>query len=333
MFKFYKDFVERMLLCLLYLEGNSRDWTKIKEYSLKTWYKGPFDSSPESYNLHRHVKKILDYGNLEDASTTKMREYLVAQINRKDRVEDSNREGNLIDLVVKTLKLPHAKNILAGSNINRLRDAILLNDEQVELREILRRELSCMRCGHTFRSGEMSTVFHSEGGGVEVYCTNCVIPEVVTCDKPGCNVTIGLDSGFEKRLKKLKSTCDCHAEVATTAAPVTAEVPTFDQAFQQYAYGYAGESRPPPIRNDPDTEVLAGAGTAFPEPIDVGAARTNWTSITQRLRSTPDFINQFITIPVTVPAYDGTGTNRTAEVAPDDPELVAEPFYEDEDDN
>lgn len=111
-------------------------------------------------------------------------DHLIQAINDEDI---PNKDGDLIDLMVQTLQLPHVQNVLAGGRLNQLKKAILLPSEFGALAERVRaREMSCGHCGSQFRDGEAVTLRHSgdrTSPGI-VYCAACVKPDVIVC--PGC---------------------------------------------------------------------------------------------------------------------------------------------------
>lgn len=177
MIKLYRDSAEQLAMCLHYIMYRAGvEMSEVQNAAARTNNL----SNKEIVAMKRSLRT-------SSSTLTPIKEQfdeLIKAINDEDL---PNKDGDLIDLMVQTLQLPHVQNVLSGGRLTALKKAILLPSEFGALAERVRaREMSCSHCGSQFRDGEAVTLRHSgdrTAPGV-VYCASCVRPDVITC--PGC---------------------------------------------------------------------------------------------------------------------------------------------------
>ena len=103
------------------------------------------------------------------------------------QVTNSEGYSDLIDLMASALQDTGARNVLSGSTLAALREAVLLPGEIATLRaKLAQHRLNCATCGHQFHEGEVaSIVFTPTATGRDasscVYCVACSPPVVTRC--------------------------------------------------------------------------------------------------------------------------------------------------------
>lgn len=178
--RFYKPFVERLLMALIFLRDQGYDMTQPISHAARGVY-GNQD------NLFFQLRKLATRQG-EHPDIHEMIAALGALVEGKEGEE--HKDAELIDLVVDTLQLPYARNILAGQSVDSLRNAILLPNELAGLRTRLQaHEVSCSRCGREMVTGEVVTLVREGRGGNSFYCQRCagiyIGTAYVACNK--CN--------------------------------------------------------------------------------------------------------------------------------------------------
>lgn len=97
------------------------------------------------------------------------------------RSTSSTGGGDLMDEVVKILKLPYGQNVVSGKMMEALRKAILIPEEIAAFsQKVKANELPCVGCGHEFHHQEVATISRV-GGTATIYCLSCLEPEYVSC--------------------------------------------------------------------------------------------------------------------------------------------------------
>jgi len=150
MFRLYRQFVEQVLLILVYLRYGKRvDIGEVNTYATRP-------------SLPLYVTDIANrvLSEEEHLSIDEMISELIRQI-EQHRGDDnkSAREVDLIDNIVSILNLPFARNALNRGTLYALRQALLLPEEMAALNvKLKQRELTCSDCGHILRGGEMVTL-------------------------------------------------------------------------------------------------------------------------------------------------------------------------------
>lgn len=206
MFRIYKDLFRRLFVVTLYLRELGYTYTQANEYVKQSIYKDDTWNGgrpKDAEALRAALKSFLSSGDFYHGGTTldEMATTMAKQLSSTDSVNDRD----LIDTIVRVIGLPHARNILAGGSLNRLREAILLPEELIDLKAQLAQEAFCYGCGHQFLAGEMST-FVSNGGvksGGEWACTRCHKPSYVASERDTKrSLVISQIKGLEACLKK-----------------------------------------------------------------------------------------------------------------------------------
>lgn len=134
-------------------------------------------------------------------------------ITRK-RSKSESTEGDLIDLIVKTLQLPFTAAVLAGRTLNNLRKALLLPEELTGLTSrLVKQEKCCMSCGKDFEPGEAMIYYEpSDSNSTStIMCFACSKPEMVKCGNCKESVPFG-DVYATKRSKG----CENHKKKETS---------------------------------------------------------------------------------------------------------------------
>lgn len=121
-------------------------------------------------------------------------------------------EGDLIDMLIKQLRLPFPSSVLAGPVLENISKALIdPNQMRVLASELEKSECHCGACGHRFVGGEVSTTSIA-GGRVTLLCTLCSPPQTVRC--PTCGETIL----YELLLKRTNhSNCNFHKSSKRTS--------------------------------------------------------------------------------------------------------------------
>lgn len=202
MYRVYKDFIRKMLVTLVYFREQGFSFAHTDNYVRQNIYRdhgGAYVAAEERAALMQALSFYdgLEY-NRKNTNLDELISMMVKQLNSKTELNDRD----LIDTIVRTLGLPYAKNFLAGSSIGRLRDAILVPDELIELKTALTKESSCSGCGHKFENGEMSSFLSSDKGGVFV-CSRCRKPSYVASDTDSkVSIPVSEVKGLQEVLKK-----------------------------------------------------------------------------------------------------------------------------------
>lgn len=177
MIKLYRDSAEQLAMCLYYLLHHTGA-------SMNEVQAGVSRSNGLTSKEILALRRSLRTPSATLESLKEQFDHLIKAISDDDL---PNKDGDLIDLVVQTLQLPHVQNVLSGGRLSQLKKAILLPSEFAALAERVRaRELSCGHCGSQFKDGEAVTLRHSGDRAAPgiVYCASCVKPDVIVC--PGC---------------------------------------------------------------------------------------------------------------------------------------------------
>lgn len=93
--------------------------------------------------------------------------------------EGHSSNEDLIDTIINTLQLPYVSNRISGGNVDRLRRAILLPSERLQLKERLK-EAFCNNC-NTLLSNNEAVVFMLGEYGPILRCLRCATPGIVPC--------------------------------------------------------------------------------------------------------------------------------------------------------
>ena len=187
MIRLYANLAEYLLLSLLYIRTTlgSGATEGVYNNAVNYWYSLKYPDSPSHSKTIEVVRRML--GTRHRSSFEEIDE--VIESLRKSLEASSHQDytgdADLIDLIVNTLQLPHAKATLSGKLLEQLKKAILLPDERAKLTEMVEaKELACEGCGRQLQRGEMMMY----AGYGTFFCHNCEIPNVVACHKCKENV-------------------------------------------------------------------------------------------------------------------------------------------------
>jgi len=105
--------------------------------------------------------------------------------------------GTLLDQVADILLDPRAGSMLSGQALTRMRDLLLLPEEQIRIKQQLEPLQGCPSCGRLL--GDRVLVAHYNG---KVHCLRCVMPVAVPCAIKGCNETVAMPDAVLRQLGK-----------------------------------------------------------------------------------------------------------------------------------
>jgi hypothetical protein len=112
---------------------------------------------------------------------------------------DGNKDSDLLDALVATVKLPYNQNRWGHDIVKRLRRVLLIpNEYNALIAELKRQEFSCTTCGREFLDRQL-TVFLRIGDNVRVSCTSCVSPQYLSA---GLHKTVNVTPAFMRALGK-----------------------------------------------------------------------------------------------------------------------------------
>lgn len=163
MFRFYRDFIERLYLAMRYFE--SANGAPAPD-TVETWARGHYNYGGAHPIFCRAYEHHTTQGT-EDIDVKKLLEGLEDRLaGRPDRAVA---EASLIDKMIEVLRQPYATNVLSGKMLGALRNALLLPEESGPFLERLReKEMGCTTCGCPLIVGELSV--RGENG---FCCTAC----------------------------------------------------------------------------------------------------------------------------------------------------------------
>lgn len=191
MIRVFKRTLDLAILGLLSLRAQGQTWATIhrqagRDYPLK----------PDEQRLHRNMQLPDD----KDLS------FIIKEL-MDSSVAAGGEDGDLIDTIVRILKLSFPGNRMNTSALLALRESLLRPDE---LAKLAGREypLICGTCEHVFVDGEMMTVggYESRSGKMArvLYCAVCSPPTSIRCHAhTDCSSSIAiLPENFRSRIVK-----------------------------------------------------------------------------------------------------------------------------------
>lgn len=197
MIRLYRQFVEQIVLILLFLKDHSVDGSRVRDHVS--------NAVRNRVQVNTNVYNIVD--RAMDTNPPDFDEMLVDLVNQLDQTLDAKGKhvvGDFIDQIVKILQLPWGKQYIRGGDMDALRKAILLPSEMSGLTgRIRQREMSCSGCHIPVRHGELVTI--SIDGPLqvsEIYCIKCLPPSKVACTYPGCDMKAKIHPNLSKMLSK-----------------------------------------------------------------------------------------------------------------------------------
>lgn len=214
--KFYREFMERTLLYLLYAKDNGMNANEIWRWANRTWYRAAVDNFDHGHpdtpprEVIERVRHILDNDNVlygEDARIDEMIGRIVEQLDATDGSGAGESNSTLIDKMVAALQETYGRNILSGKTLEALRKALLLPSESDGLyKRLAAKEMSCANCGHGFIVGEMGAfVADKVTNGTAtfmVYCTKCYKPSLMACDGDDCKHAAAFPTSVQRHFRK-----------------------------------------------------------------------------------------------------------------------------------
>lgn len=206
MLRFYRDFIERLVMILVYMKQNGREIPQIaKGVNLDRIE----DRTTQVY-VNRAVEQVVapDYPNYPKATLSDTIKALTDSLD--DLEKGKPKDGDLIDLIVKALQLPYSRGAFTARMLADLRKVLLLPSEMAGLGGLKQREMQCVGCSHQFVKDEMAT-FHTVDQEVNIgfWCTNCMRPKQVACRV--CGESLKLTKTVGRALTKTRFECDKHS--------------------------------------------------------------------------------------------------------------------------
>lgn len=217
MIRLYRDFMEVVLMGLIYMRDSIGDNTGAALNHTYQRYRGQGvgNTTPE---LTAVIRSAYDRNQCELTWTEIINE-IAAQIHQRMglQLKPGTGDKDLIDTIVRTIQLPHCRSMLSGEALNNLRRALLLPDELAGLNERLKaEELSCCGCGKRLATREMVTIVNDGGDrnnrAVSLLCAGCYLPEYIACANG--KHTIAAPGNLHKnlRMEQAKPCAACEAE-------------------------------------------------------------------------------------------------------------------------
>lgn len=224
MARFYREFVDRIIVALILLMQVEKD--SPKETILLHLKKHKATDEMEQDIVYRAISRYVDT-HKTDEDFIANEEVLAAALGqlRKTKQHDTD----LIETIVKALQLPHTSHYFHLGHLKQLRDAILRPDELAKWKKAVTNENLKCKCGHAFESGEAVSTRLEGDGTYSFSCHKCARPIRVACDR--CGEAFGLS---EKINYMGKVECGCHLK---------------KKAEPQAAIDAAQAPAPPPMRN------------------------------------------------------------------------------------
>ena len=154
----------------------------------------------------------------------------------------SFQDGQIVSAIVDAVSQPNARNILSGSTLQTLRNAVLTGEESRKLAGEISSKRTCAQCGHSFAQHELATVFldrDPSGSYVNAFtCSNCRLPQLMACSVEKCEQHAEIPPRVKQILEGKERLCRTHAQ----------------EKGRQVAAAQAGE-RPPAAPEAPQVVV------------------------------------------------------------------------------
>ena len=230
MLRFYRQFMEQILMVLIYARDMKGDnFNGIHDYLRERWRNE--DRTRNQWHepqIIRTLSLIHENDQMEHSLTGLINE-LHQQLRQTYGISRGPQDKDLIDAIVRSIQLPYARNRLSGEVLDRLKQALLLPSEVVGLKERLQREeLICPGCDHKFLEGEIGTISIGRNSRtVSLQCTNCAAPNLMACSnsKHSIPTPASVMKAIAKEVDKGCGFCKAEAEAEITAANVGLPLP------------------------------------------------------------------------------------------------------------
>jgi hypothetical protein len=162
---------------------------------------------PGGYAVHERVQDT-DQPTLEQLQEVIAE--MAAHLASEGRPERGAYEASLVELMARHLvKDRWHPNSLSGSNLLRLRQALLIPAELAVLEQNLAAELYCA-CGRRLQGGS-AVMLNSEGGIASLVCPRCVVPTWTVCSAKDCTEPVPLSSDARVAIEKATRGMKCQA--------------------------------------------------------------------------------------------------------------------------
>jgi hypothetical protein len=173
----------------------------------------------------------------------------------------------VIDTLVELIGDRYARNFLAGSNLQELRNSLLRSDELSALSKI-RSIISCAGCGHPFnpggRSGAELVALTRENLEYVFYCPRCAVPTHLSCSKGCKGGVVEIPTSVQKELLKKHTCATCGSEgqaaTGTTAANLGIVPSGTTLTFSDDGVYWSGA---PPVASPSRTSARSAAGNTL----------------------------------------------------------------------
>lgn len=163
----------------------------------------------------------------------------------QDQLDTGHRHDEvLITAIADALMDSLSRNVMSGSTLQALRNAVLIPSERAKVAALIRNgEMGCANCGRDFINEEMVILSKrattpNDSSKFLLFCTRCMVPRWISCTKGSCKGKAELPKNMKNILTGTKSVCGEHGEGAVkqdapTVAPVGVDFPDLDTPAQQ----------------------------------------------------------------------------------------------------
>ena len=184
MYRVYKEMLEQFLVILIYFHQRA-SYNDAHEYVQKEVYRPHYPvrgmSDKTSALIHSALTTFM--GTRKDMyESGDVLERLIATISKQLLNTKEHNDRELIDAIVQALGLPYVRNVLAAKTLSRLREMLLVPDELIDVKAMLKKAAYCAKCGHEFENGEMASVETDVAHDRSFVCTRCARPQSIACD-------------------------------------------------------------------------------------------------------------------------------------------------------
>lgn len=168
----------------------------------------------------------------------------LADLLRQLKRSSADNTESIIDTIVEVLKSRYARNTLAGESLEQLKNALLRNDERIELSRSLRENTYCSTCGIEFRKGiRMLVSLARDSSGLLLTCHKCAASTHMACR--GCRTEwTAIPDGVTKALLANTIRCEVCKTGKKAELPAEPENPFVEVPIQAFARA----ARPAPAR-------------------------------------------------------------------------------------
>lgn len=128
---------------------------------------------------------------------------------KAEKEGSSQGDGDLLETVIEILQHAYGRNVISGSTLTALRDALLLPQERTKLlTRTSKMEGYCGNCGVLLHNGDMCT-YSNDGYGPYIVCLKCKHPSTQPCAQ--CTKSVPLDKSIVRALRNMPA-CEKHQE-------------------------------------------------------------------------------------------------------------------------